>query len=486
MFRSMRFVFLGLAVWSTCCLLALPAQSRAASPEPFATPAKPRPSEQPSASTWRPGMYLAQGLRRVFQWLHHGHRSLVAPSAEVKPSPCAETPVALSWHSDYGHATREAQSQRRLLVILFHAAGDKAAAQRLANQAGAVPEVIDALRQASRAALSVDARLEGSPEADVLLAHPAFAGLHGGPGLAVIDYTADDPARRGQVIAALAAPADGCWNLGRLANAFQAKVPPIRWQSDYFDAVRLATKRRQMLFVLLRTPGQCPLSDRFEKEALADPEVRFRLAQMACVKLPLDTQVPDGQRRVALIEHPAFAEMQHLPGLAIVDYASTDPRLFGQVVSVFPFLEGQIYRVEQMKAILDLPPGTLTQRTLIYAVRTHPERPASANGRFDPVLAAEAESHSEYQARILRQGHHFWESRFHRINARLPAGCLAFEVCAESWPGQGLLQGAIECVRCWRLSAGHWRSVSSPCTVYGYDMKRGANGVWYATGIFGR
>ena len=34
-----------------------------------------------------------------------------------------------------------------------------------------------------------------------------------------------------------------------------------------------------------------------------------------------------------------------------------------------------------MAVILDLPPGTLTQRTLIYAVRTHPERPASADGQ---------------------------------------------------------------------------------------------------------
>ncbi len=486
MFRSMRFVFLGLAVWSTFWLLALPRKSLAATPETSATPAKPDPSEQPSASTWRPGMYLAQGLRRMFQWLHHGHRSLGAPIGEVKPPPCPETPVVLSWHSDYGQATRQAQTRRQRLAILFYAAGDRAAGQRLANQAATVPEVIDALRQASRAALAVDARLEGTPEAGPLLAHPAFAALEGGAGLAVIDYTTSDPAQRGQVIATLRAPADGCWNLARLANALGAKVPPIRWQGDYFDAVRSATQRRQMLLVLFRTPGHCPLADRFEKETLADAEVRFRLAQMACLKLPLDAQVPEGDRRVALIEHPAFAEMQHLPGMAIVDYAHADPRLFGQVVSVFPFLNGQIYSVEQMKAILDLPPGTLTQRTLIYAVRTHPERPASANGRFDPVLAAEAESHSEYQARILRQGHHFWETRFHRINARLPAGCLAFEVCAESWPGQGLLQGAIECVRCWRLSAGHWRSVSSPCTVYGYDMKRGANGVWYATGIFGR
>jgi hypothetical protein len=59
-------------------------------------------------------------------------------------------------------------------------------------------------------------------------------------------------------------------------------------------------------------------------------------------------------------------------------------------------------------------------------------------------------------------------------------------VCAESWPGENLVEAAIECVRCWRLSSGHWEAVRTQHTVYGYDMKRGSNDVWYATGIFGR
>ncbi|MGA2258524.1 MAG: hypothetical protein ABSG53_27995, partial [Thermoguttaceae bacterium] len=129
------------------------------------------------------------------------------------------------------------------------------------------------------------------------------------------------------------------------------------------------------------------------------------------------------------------------------------------------------------------PPGTLTQRTLIYAVRIHPEKPASALGRPDERLLAEAESHSQYQAGIRLQGHHGWGSRFPRIAAML--GCSPREVCAESWPGQNLLESAIECVHCWRQSSGHWSAVQARNRAFGYDMKLGANGVWYATGIFG-
>ena len=97
---------------------------------------------------------------------------------------------------------------------------------------------------------------------------------------------------------------------------------------------------------------------------------------------------------------------------------------------------------DRMAALLDLPLGTLTQRTLTFAVRTHPEQPASAASHLSPLLARETESHSLHQASIALQGHHHWEGRFHAINARLPAGLLAREVCAESWPGQSLVEAA--------------------------------------------
>jgi hypothetical protein len=136
-----------------------------------------------------------------------------------------------------------------------------------------------------------------------------------------------------------------------------------------------------------------------------------------------------------------------------------------------------------MAVILNLPPGTLTQRTIIFAVRIHPDKPASTDGEVLPVLLEEAQEHSQYQANIRQQGHQFWDSRFRRILARLPGGISPREVCAESWPGENLVEAAVECVRCWRTSSGHWSAVRAQQRFCGYDMKRGANGVWYATGI---
>jgi hypothetical protein len=201
--------------------------------------------------------------------------------------------------------------------------------------------------------------------------------------------------------------------------------------------------------------------------------------------VPPDASITVDGQMVKLLQHPAFQEMLRRPGIAIVDFRTSDVKLRGTVVSTFPITERLSYTPEQMAVILDLPPGTLTQRTLIYAVRIHPEHPASTNSEPSLDLFNEAESQSQYQADIRVQGHHQWGSRFQRIISRLPGGGTAREVCAESWPGENLVEAAIECVRCWRLSDGHWSAVRSPNRYFGYDMKRGSNGIWYATGIFG-
>lgn len=266
-------------------------------------------------------------------------------------------------------------------------------------------------------------------------------------------------------------------------HGFQSE---LSWLDDYRDGTDLAEQEGKMLLIYFRDMGENPLCDQFESEALSDAQVVRNLAAYVRVVLPLDAKIVSGGKELALQSHPSFLEMRGQPGVAIVDYMHKDTSNFGCVVSQFPFIKGGPYDAQKMQVVLSLPEGSLTQRTLIYAVRIHPERPASTNGPLDPYLAAEAEKHSIHQARIRLQGHHQWSFRSRRINGRLGSGLLASEVCAESWPGEGLLEAAIECVRCWRYSSGHWGAVRAENSAWGYDMKRGSNGIWYATGIFGR
>ena len=262
--------------------------------------------------------------------------------------------------------------------------------------------------------------------------------------------------------------------------------PASTWHRDYSEAVVAAKSSHKLLLIQFHAPEETArdrqLAERIS-HALSEPNRRDRFV---VARLPIDFAIDHDEKPERLLQHAAFAEMHGRPGLTIVDFTDPASGTFHHVVSIYPLAKQDEIRAEHLAVLLDLPAGTLTQRTLIFAVRTHAESPASTAGEWHPVLVDEAHRHASHQAKITLQGHHNWQNRFERINTKLPTGLLAQEVCAESWPGQELLEAARECVHSWRQSSGHWDAVKSRHPIFGYDMQRGANGVWYATGIFGR
>jgi hypothetical protein len=256
--------------------------------------------------------------------------------------------------------------------------------------------------------------------------------------------------------------------------------------TDYQKAMQEAHESRKMLFVYFYDTNMTAARRAFETLTLPALEIQEKLKRYVYLELPRGARIASGGKQVELLKHAAFAEMLGRPGLAVIDLVHERAEYYGRVVSTFPFSPGRYYSKSATSVILDLPPGTLTQRTMIYAVRIHPEGPASTQGQFHRTLAAEAQSHADYQASIQVQGHHSWDARFHRINAKLPSNVLAQEVVAESWPNESLVEACVECVDSWRQSPGHWSAVRSRHPLFGYDIKRGRNGIWYATGIFGR
>jgi hypothetical protein len=100
------------------------------------------------------------------------------------------------------------------------------------------------------------------------------------------------------------------------------------------------------------------------------------------------------------------------------------------------------------------------------------------------VLQRAAEEHAVYQASVHTQGHQGWDARVAELRRQMP-DCHTFkEVANESWPGQDTVAAAYEMYRSWRLSVRHWSAVNGRCRYYGYSMRRGSKGVWYACGIF--
>lgn len=283
-------------------------------------------------------------------------------------------------------------------------------------------------------------------------------------------------------------PSMGIVPVAALRDAPPAAGDAVAWLGDYGEAMKQAEVGRKMLLVYFRADEPTKNQQRFEAEALTDRQIQAVLKKdYVAVRLPLDYEVSIGGERSLLLDHEAFSELGRRPGIAVIDYAHKAEDYHGYVVSLLPLADGKYYHFnpQHIQTMLDLPAGTLTQRTMIFAVRIHPERPASTLGRADRVLFDEARDHSRLQARIRRQGHHNWGQRFQRIAQLLGGGLLPKEVVAESWPGEGLVDAAVDCVDSWRQSSGHWGAVRASQVSYGYDIKKGENGIWYATGIFG-
>lgn len=264
-----------------------------------------------------------------------------------------------------------------------------------------------------------------------------------------------------------------------------------QWETNYGHAVQQAIDEHKMLFIYFEGPKDCTYCRQFEKITLGDAKIHQLLARYELLRIKTTAEVVVDGKPVHLLGHESFAEMLNRPGVAIVDLRDKKSPHFHRVVSVLPFTSNRYASssfsgTRALATLLDLPTGTLTQRTMVFAVRMHPEAPASTQGDANVALLGAAQSHSDHQAAIGVQGHHNWESRFHQINAQLPAGMMSQEVVAESWPGEGLVEAAEDCVDSWRHSSGHWSAVRSRHPLFGYDIKRGRNGIWYATGIFGR
>lgn len=279
-----------------------------------------------------------------------------------------------------------------------------------------------------------------------------------------------------------------CALLSPLTFAVETTTRPItgdtlKWHDEYRPAVKEARESNQLLLVWFADEKKAAENDKFAASVLGADDVQPLLAGMTLAKVSTTATIEEKGKTLKLLEHASLKELLGGPGLAMIDFRDEKQKFHKHVVSIYPFRRGEI-TLPKLKVLCDLPAGTLTQRTLMFAVRTHAAKPASAWSPHSDYLSMEAEKHSVHQASINLQGHHNWDARFHQINAGLGVGG-AKEVCAESWPGQTLLDAAEECVHSWSQSSGHWASVSAKHAFFGYDMKRGTNGVWYATGIFG-
>jgi hypothetical protein len=271
---------------------------------------------------------------------------------------------------------------------------------------------------------------------------------------------------------------------------------PLHWETDYEKAVTKAKQSSQCLLIYLSAdsiadvPGKLadvpviPGCREFSTVILDDDSVREGHSKYVALKLPMNATVTDEEGTEQSIHSlPGFEHMLGLPGLVVIDFAQHDKPYYGEVVGILPFLRGVCPTAKQVTTFLNLPPGTLTQRTLTYAVRIHPDRPLSGDGEPLDIVMQETAAHAQYQAERNVLTHQNFSARSSRVKAVLGSGSPS-EICAQCRSGESLFEAALSAMRMWRNSGGHWSIAKRSQTYYGYDMARSKNGTWYAVGFF--
>jgi hypothetical protein len=258
----------------------------------------------------------------------------------------------------------------------------------------------------------------------------------------------------------------------------------VDWYVDYYAAYRTAAAEKRFLLINVTPTTASSAQQSAENYIAQSGRLQEQLKHVVRLRVPADATISVEGRTQRLLSFGSFAELSGGSGWVLIDLCNTDESYYGHTVSVLPYSGGKYYhfRPDYLSTILSVPAGTLTQRTMIWAVRIHPEAPRSTYGTHHPTLADGAMQQASYQANVGQQGHQNFETRFHTLSAAAGGG--VSEVCAESWPGQNMIDSCIDCVDSWRHSSGHWQGVSRPHRAFGYDIRRGRNGIWYGTGIF--
>lgn len=225
--------------------------------------------------------------------------------------------------------------------------------------------------------------------------------------------------------------------------------------SDYSAAYHTALKTHQNIHLIVYKDEQ--VSDSYKK-------VLTKIKPEAII---LSYDIKD-----KFLEHPAFKYLDGKTGMIIIDPKTQ------RVNFAYKFTDGLHLSKEHTAVILNLPDGTLTQRTLMYALRTHLERPQSCWSENKVILNQHASNHCKLLSE-RGMGHHNWGERQGLISRAV--GRMPVEVAGEAWTGD-MVGAAREIVSQWRSSGVHWGMVSAPSVYCGYDMVN-VGGRWYATGI---
>lgn len=268
-------------------------------------------------------------------------------------------------------------------------------------------------------------------------------------------------------------------------------VDSLKWHSDYLAAYVEASQEKRYLLMLFRDAvfGGEPLTSIDDVFA---PSMRPILEQLSRVELPLNAAMPilsdknnDSQKKGLpnlLLKHRSFRHLGTQPGIAVVDLTDPSSPNHARVVTVLPLPETGQFQDDSLKLALNLPKGAISQRTLLFAIRSTVPDSSLSMRKFNSTLVELAHRNSRYMANAGEVGSFDLETRQQRIEQEFGPQAELKQLVFATDSETTIHEAALQAVTNWIETSESFDVLDAPATEMGMEMfQNSESGRWFVT-----
>jgi hypothetical protein len=265
----------------------------------------------------------------------------------------------------------------------------------------------------------------------------------------------------------------------------------LTWHSDYLAAYFEAAREKRFLLMLFRESivgGDVVTS----ADSFFAPSMRPMLEQFSRVELPLNAAMPDNSepRSVEaennlpnlLLKHRSFRHLGVRPGIAVVDLTDPESTNHARVVFVLPLPENGLFGDDELMLALSLPKGAISQRTLLFSIRSIVPDSSLSMRKFSPTLIELAHQNSKYMASVEKIELFEQVARRKQIAGEFGQQAELRELFFATESDTTIHDAARQAVTRWTESSDAFDVLTTPATAMGMDMFQSAeSGRWFVT-----
>ncbi len=271
-----------------------------------------------------------------------------------------------------------------------------------------------------------------------------------------------------------------------LPTAPQKTVGDRQWHGDYLAAYQQAINDKKMLVMLFHDASNPDLSET-RTSGFGAGELQESLDKYVRVSLPINFVAPSADPnapRTRLLEHRSFRHLRDRAGVAIVDLTDAQGPNYGRVVSALPLPSDGRYSPEVLGTLLQLPSGSIGQRSIVLAVRTGVSGDNFTLGDPKAELHQLANRNARLMAQAEQAGSYDQVARVTAIRESFGDDIRIGELYFASEGPATVQEAAIQAVSKWMQSPEERRTLEGRSFAYGIELFQSPSSQrWFATCI---